>query len=172
MSENNAIKYITAVAGIGAATALVWYLLRDEPLKEDSADKVLKILGQIQQSQSKMKEVMKDLTKNLLAKDLNFQQTYDLVKATQPTDPLEEHGITMQQFDALLDETQNDARVRDKIGSIMANPNPQEPDPEAARIPPGLTVTKLVEVHGFMLEELQKLVKDFHKMSNKSTYAF
>ena len=59
-------------------------------MKEDSAEKVLKILGQIQQSQSKMKEVMKDLTKSLLAKDLNFQQTYDLVKATQPADPLEE----------------------------------------------------------------------------------
>ena len=76
----------------------------------------------------------------------------------------------MQQFDALLDETQNDARVRDKIGSIMANPNPQEPDPEMSRVPQGLTVTKLVEVHGFMLEELQKLVKDFQKMPNKSTF--
>lgn len=172
MTEGNQyVKVAAAVAGVGAVSALVWYLLKDEPLsQEDSAEKVLKILGQIQQSQSKMKEVMKDLTKALLAKDLNFQQTYDLVKATQPTDPLEEHGITMQEFDALLDETQTDARVRDKIGTIMANPNPQEPDPEMARVPPGLTVSKLVQVHGFMLEELQKLVKDFHRMPNKSTF--
>ena len=30
MSDQQYIKYIAAAAGVGAATALVWYLLKDE----------------------------------------------------------------------------------------------------------------------------------------------
>jgi len=169
-SSTQMIKYASALAGVGAAAALVYYLLQEDAgeQKDDSAAKVLNILQQIQVSQNKMKEVMKDLTKQLLEKDMSFPETYELVKSTQPADPLEAHGISMQQFDALLDETQNDPRVRERISTIMSNP--QDPSPETNRVPPGMTVSKLVEVHGFMLDELQTIVRDFHKMPNKKNF--
>lgn len=176
--KDQLIKYAAIAGGVAAAAGIAYYLLREEQPSEagkgggagdvgGQADRVLTILGEIQKSQDKMKTVMKDLTKELVDQDKDFKEVYDMVTKLQPEDPLEKYGMTMADFDALLDRTQYDTRVREAISSIMNQP---DANPEQNANVSNITVQQLVEVHRFMLAELQTLVQKFTSMPDKSTY--
>lgn len=125
---------------------------------------VLIILKEIINSQETMKSYMKDLTKELKTKQMNFQQTYARVREVQPKDPLENYGLSMMEFDQLLDKYQSDPMVREAIAKIMGAPNPA--NTQSAKVQE-ITVKEIIAVHKFMLEELEKLVKIYQDLQNK-----
>lgn len=166
------------LAGIGAASvaAVIFCLTKDDGKKKPSLaaqskdlpaggkskveditkDTVSQILKEIIDSQEKMKTYMKSLTKELKTKQMDFQQTYDRVREVQPNDPLEKYGLSMMEFDQLLDKFQSDPAVREAIAKIMGAPNPA--NTQSTRVQE-ITVKKIIEVHKFMLEELTNLVE-------------
>merc|ERR1712224_49674 len=109
----------------------------------------------------------KELTKELLQIGLSFEQTYQRVKAVQPEDPLEKHGLSMMDFDQLLDKYQSDPHVREAIGKIMGAPSPNSHQSSKVQT---ITVKKIIDVHNFMLEELDNLVKHFQTVSDHKSY--
>lgn len=179
------------LAGLGAAgaAAVVYYLLKEEntarkalPVDTDSDQKgagakpkvdqitkeqVQEILQEIIKSQEQMKGYMKDLTKELLSKSLSFEQTYHRVREVQPSDPLEKYGLSMMDFDQLLDKHQSEPPVREAIAKIMGAPNPTSCATEKVQ---AITVKKIIDVHKFMLQELGNLVEDFQKLANKDRF--
>merc|ERR1712039_1046157 len=110
---------------------------------------------------------MKDLTKELCSKSLSFEQTYARVKEVQPNDPLEKYGLSMMEFDQLLDKHQSDPNVRESIAKIMGAPSPGAATNEKVQ---GITVSTIIDVHKFMLEELDKIVTHFQNSPNKDSY--
>mmetsp|Transcript_24008 Transcript_24008/g.66769 ORF Transcript_24008/g.66769 Transcript_24008/m.66769 type:complete len:255 (+) Transcript_24008:53-817(+) len=182
-------KLLLAAGGAAGACAVLYYLLKDDAegtkasLDEDEKSKdskrgatrveditkeqVQQILQEIIQSQEQMKGYMKDLTKELLSKQLTFEQTYQRVKEVQPSDPLERCGLSMLDFDKLLNKHQSDPAVRDAIAKIMGAPNPGSVTSDKVQ---AITTQKILEVHQFMLEEFEKLVNYFQDGSNKSSY--
>jgi len=122
---------------------------------------VQKILTEIIESQEIMKLCMKELTKKLRAENLSFEQTYDKVKEVQPSDPLDRYNLSMVEFDQLLDEHQSDPTVRESIAKIMGAPNVSAAASEKAQ---GVTVKVVIDVHAFMLQELEKLVDSYQGM--------
>lgn len=168
------------LAGLGAAgVAAVIYCLTKEPkstktrivqdskdvpaggvtkAEEMSKETVSIILKEIIDSQEQMKVYMKDLTKELKTKQMDFKQTYDRVRQVQPSDPLESHGLSMMEFDQLLDKYQSDPMVREAIAKIMGAPNPA--NTQSAKVQE-ITVKQIIAVHKFMLEELDNLVKTY-----------
>lgn len=134
--------------------------------EEFSKEAVHQILTEIIDSQETMKVCMKDLTKMLNSQNLTFEQTYDKVKEVQPTDPLEKHNLSMVEFDRLLDQYQSDPKVREAIGKIMGvSPSPNSASSEKVQ---GITVKVVIEVHRFMVQELESLVDKYKGMHNKS----
>merc|ERR1711972_443821 len=89
-------------------------------VEEVTKEQVLKILGEIVEQQDKMRVHMKSLTRELIAKDEPFEQTYKRVKEVQPDDPLERYGLSMMDFDQLLNKHQSDQQVREGITKIMS----------------------------------------------------
>lgn len=183
-------KLLLATGGAAAGCAVLYYLLKEteaskKPIQrsveldddkksggktkvdEITKQQVREILQEIIASQEKMKVYMKDLTKELHSKSLNFEQTYKRVKEVQPNDPLEKYGLTMQDFDFILDKHQNDPNVRDAITKIMGAPNLSNCASEKVQ---QMTVKKIIEVHTFMLAELEKLVQYFQQLPNKDSY--
>lgn len=177
-------KVLLAAGGAAAAGALLWYVLKDDseekastagggsdgkkvPVEDITREHVLEILQEIIKSQDQMRGYMKDLTKELVAKKLSFRETYARVKELQPEDPLEKHGLSMMEFDQLLDKNQNYPAVRESIAKIMGAPSPQTPGAER---PVTINVKKIIEVHAFMLEELKKLATDFENMSDRASF--
>lgn len=178
-------KILLAAGGAAAAGAVLWYVLKEDadekvshlsggeggkgkvPVEEITKEQVLEILEEIITSQEQMKQYMKELTKELIAKKLSFTETYTRVKELQPDDPLEKHGLSMMDFDQLLDKNQNDPKVREAIAKIMGAPNPNTAASDQVN---NITVKKIVEVHAFMLDELKKLVKDFQDLPNASSF--
>lgn len=181
-------RILLYAGGAAGAAAALYYLLREEPetgsrgaLREEaeaSKDKkklrvenvtkeeVQEILGSIIESQEKMRAHMKALTKELLEKQMSFEQAYARVREVQPEDPLERHGLSMTDFDQLLNRHQSDPQVRQGIVRIMGVPDAPPAGEKISDVP----ASKTVEVHSYMLQELQKLLQHFHTVKNKESY--
>lgn len=132
-----------------------------EDIKKET---VQRILEDIIKSQEQMKVHMKALTKELLTKQLNFDQIYQRVREVQPKDPLEDHGLSMCQFDSILDRYQSDPTIRESIAKIMGAPDPSNAATDKVQ---SITVQKIIEVHTFMHEELSKLVDHVQALPQK-----
>lgn len=182
---SDATQKMLLAAGTAASALAVLYCLtqRDPKLKSQvvadqvaqasgkskvqaiSKVTVLKILTEIIESQGAMKLCMKELTKKLRAENLNFEQTYDTVKEVQPIDPLDSYNLSMEEFDQLLDEHQSDPTVgptvREAIAKIMGAPNVSAATSEKAQ---GVTVKVVIDVHAFMLKELENVVDNYQAM--------
>jgi len=133
-------------------------------IEEISKDTVHKILKEIIASQEMMKSYMKTLIKELKTKQMDFQQTYDRVKEVQPKDPLESYGLSMMEFDQLLDKHQSDPAIREAIAYIMGPPAATTPSAKTQE----LTVKQIIEIHKFMLQELESLANSSDLASKKS----
>lgn len=183
-------KHVAVVAGSAAAMGLLlYYLLKKEEknkkknsnsqmqsaempknkrinVHDVTKEEVLLVLRDILRSQDKMKLIMKNLTKEILQNNLNFEKTYARVKEIQPEDPLEEYGISVNDFDSLLDKYQYDPNIKEEIGRIMGAPSLQSEIPFTKNI----SKDEIVEVHEFMLKVLSELVDAFKKSPNKQDY--
>merc|ERR1712039_582563 len=109
----------------------------------------------------------RELTQELLQNPLSFEQTYDRVKQVQPRDPLEKYGLGMMDFDQLLDKHQGDSQVRESISKIMGAPNPGATQSEGVQ---AITVRQIIDVHQFMLEQIEEVTKHFHSLPDKDKY--
>lgn len=178
-------KALVVAAGAAGVIGVVYYLLREEPeakyVPPDGSDRkdkdkkvrvddvtkeqVQQILGEIVEQQEKMKMHMKKLTKELREKKMQFEETYTRVREVQPQDPLEKYGLSMQDFDQLLNKYHNDPQVRDGIQRIMGLP-----DTSGANQGNVVAAKRVIEVHAFMLEELEKLVQHFASIKDKNSY--
>jgi len=179
-------KVVVGVTAAAGGAALLCYLLNAEDearaapaeagaesgakgskFDEVTKEQVEQILQEILSSQEKMKGHMKELTKELLQKSLSFEQTYHKVKSVQPEDPLEKHGLSMMDFDRLLDKFQSDPNVRRAIAQIMGTPSPSSVTPDRVK---AISVKNIIDVHTFMLQELEKLQKYFGGIRDRSSY--
>jgi len=182
-------KVVVATGAVAAGGAVLYYLLKDDAevsrwkpsatgasstvsapvtskpnIEEITKETVQQILEQIIKSQEQMKVHMKALTKELLTKQMNFEQTYQRVREVQPKDPLEQYGLSMLQFDHILDKFQGDPAIREAIAKIMGAPDPSNATSDKIQ---SITVKKIIEVHTFMQEELSKLVDHVQGMPRK-----
>jgi len=175
------------MAGAAAGSAAVlWYLLKEEKsagrssssafdaksikkqgVEEITKEEVRQILQDIIKSQDQMKGYIKELTQELLSKSLSFDDTYQKVRKVQPQDPLEQYGLSMMEFDRLLDKHQHDPDVREAIAKIMGAPSPSSVASEKVQ---SISVRKVIDVHNFMLQELEKLVDDYQKAPGREGY--
>ena len=168
-------KALALAGGAAATAALIYYLLQDEPAGgsagggakgsgEMNKTDLLKLLNEIVASQSDMSNLMKEITDVVLKENLTFEQVYQRVKARQPRDPLEKRGLSIQDFDAMLDTHQNDDEVKKVITEIMT----------AGSVKPGAStpvpIADIIQVHEFMCKELQQIVEDYKKLENKDSY--
>merc|ERR1719265_240812 len=128
--------------------------------KED----VLKLLHEIVASQSEMSTLMKEVTDVVMKETLTFEQVYERVKTRQPRDPLEKRGLSITDFDLLLDEHQNDNDIKMVIAEIMTAGNAK---PSAASPVP---IGDIIKVHEFMCTGLQDIVQEYKKLDNKDSY--
>lgn len=152
-------KVVAVVGGSAAAAALLWHLHQQRALAAAAAlptNRALKVLKEIQESQEHMKELMKDLVQQLMASDLTFEETYKLALELQPEDPLAKHGLTLHEFDELLQETHDEPCVRE---AMAAHTEQGEPSSKVS----DCTVAEMVEIHRYMLDELRKVVADVQK---------
>jgi len=167
--------WVAIAGGAAAAAAVLYYLAKNDyaeleqkeskkekgriNVEEVTRNEVLEILSEIMKSQDLMKAVMKDLMTELIQNQLSFEQTYAKIKLSQPDDPLERYGITMSDFDMLLEKHQQDHNVREAISRIMGAPSNVTLSPKVQTVPR----STIVQIHEFMLTELKKFVEEFQK---------
>ena len=171
MDSSSAIYKVVIGASVAVATAaLIAYLFRKESGKsairksltadEISKSQLLLILEEIHIAHEKMRVVTKKLSAAILASKLNFEQTYQRVIESQPEDPLEKYGLSMMDFDRLLEREQYDPEVRQSLTKLMAAP-------EAASLQSSkdLSLAQVLDIHRFILSELQSIVKEVSSLS-------
>ena len=181
-------KVVVGTVVAAASAAAVYYLFRQEEKvavsSDDSANKVataarpvvkldakkvtvdqlLVIMDKIVDSQNVMKGIMKTITDEITANNLSFGQTYDLVETRQPNDPMEETGLSMNEFDELLDRHQEDPRILDSIAKIIG-PSEEDLAGDDGKI---LSVQELIDIHQFMLDQLKEITVEVQKSKGHS----
>jgi hypothetical protein len=173
---------LAAGASVGVGAAL-YYLLRDDPEAEaqllkdavratnDGPPKqhdLKEVLQEMVGAQEKMKASMKALAKEMGASTLPFDELYDRVEKSQPQDPLEKRGLSMQDLESML-MANTDPAVMGLMAKVMGAGDPgamAEPSEQAKAI----TVEKITAIHVFMLEQLTKFFDDFKTIENKGKY--
>merc|ERR1719487_2492063 len=105
--------------------------------------------------QSEMSNLMKDTTNLLLEKNMTFEQVYDQIKKRQKRDPLQERGLSIKEFDALLDMHQKDDEVKKGIRDVLTAGSVK---PAASA--PSIPVLDIIEVHELMCKELHQIVEE------------
>merc|ERR1712232_841475 len=184
-------KALFIAGGAAGVAGLLYYLLREErssgkqisgsaeaakdargavkkqDVNEISKEQVEQILQEIIASQNQMKGFMISLQAELRAKSLTFEETYRKVREIQPEDPLEKRGLSMTDFDKLLDKHQSDSNVREAIATIMGAPKPNTATTEKVQ---AITLEQIIVVHDYMHKELESIVWDFQNFSNKDSY--
>lgn len=177
-------KLLLAAGGAAGVAAVVYFLLKeDEPdareltpgqgkkpsvaVEEITKEQVRHILGEIIGAQEQMKGYLKELTQEMIKTKMTFEEAYTKVKDVQPDDALEKHGLSMQDFDQLIEKYQSCPHIQEAITKIMGAPSPSS---APAGIRQSVSVDKIIEVHEFMLEQLQKLSNDFQALPNKASY--
>eukprot|EP00933_Yihiella_yeosuensis_P035897 TRINITY_DN29551_c0_g3_i1.p1 TRINITY_DN29551_c0_g3~~TRINITY_DN29551_c0_g3_i1.p1 ORF type:complete len:254 (+),score=64.43 TRINITY_DN29551_c0_g3_i1:115-876(+) len=176
-------KAVALAAGAVGVAGVLYYLLSEDGSDEDkkslatagegkkirveesSIEQVQQILDEIVNTQEVMRGHMKDLTKELLSKKLDFDQTYQRVKDVQPDEVLEKYNLSMTEFDALLSKYQHDPKVKEGIARFMGA-QPAGSSQSAVKV----NHKQIIDVHAFMLEELEKLVKHFSTIKDKASY--
>jgi len=188
MSSNQTTNILVGAAAAAGVAALLYYLLKDEkssnrgdggfssmegcpfqpkqPAGKITRDELLTILSNIAKSQDEMKTIMSELMKDVIELQPDFANMYDLVKRKTPEDPLEKAGITMQEFDTMLDANQDDPEIRKAILTLMGGDAAQgnAAAAEVSKKVLELTVPKIRDIHVFMLEELRNLVPQATKV--------
>eukprot|EP00440_Ansanella_granifera_P058387 gb/GFBE01063285.1/.p1 GENE.gb/GFBE01063285.1/~~gb/GFBE01063285.1/.p1 ORF type:complete len:255 (+),score=85.66 gb/GFBE01063285.1/:1-765(+) len=181
-------KMLLVAGGALGAGAVLWYVLKEDKSgkkpavgsqddkrrwKVRTAEEVTKeqlheILKEIIQSQEQMKSYTKVLTQELLSNSLTFDQVYQKVRQVLPKDPLEEHGLSMMDFDKLIGKyAQMDTDVREAITKIMGAPSPGAVASEKVQ---SISVKKVIDVHHFMLKEMEAVVAELEKSPDIKSY--
>merc|ERR1711964_84863 len=129
---------------------------------EDMGQRVIQILDEIIESQEKMSALMKKMVDIILEEKLSFRAVYERVLELQPKDPLDQRGLSMMDFDQLLDTHQHDAEVKEKIGLIMSAGGTKSTNVKPAPL------SDIAMVHEYMCTEIKKLVNEFQGWSDAS----
>jgi len=183
-------KVLLAAGGAAAVGATVYYLRRQasqsaserpaadagslrsgtreisagSSTKETSKEELYQILQEISKQQDEMKAHMRAISKEMLQKPMTLEQAYARVKQVQAEDPLIRNGLSMMDFNSLLDKHSCDATVREAIAKIMGAPDPSSSQSEQVQ---NITAKKIIEVHAFMLQELEAFVKEVESNPRK-----
>ncbi|KAH0476817.1 MAG: uncharacterized protein KVP18_000308 [Porospora cf. gigantea A] len=166
MSRRSAITFgALAVTTALAAATYFWVKkieARGEPIKngEVSRADLLTILKAIKKTQQDNRKALQALTTELAASGAGLEEACARVSQLPDKDPLTAYGLTVNEFDLLLEKFQRDREVNAQVDSLMESPaapttNPVDP-------------AKIVEIHQFMLNELQTLPKTCPGHSHKT----
>lgn len=176
------VPFAVAAGGAIVTSLVLYFFLKEDSEKESEAEggsgdkktvnideisktQVIGILKEVLESQEKMKTIMASLTDEIKKTNkFKLAEVYDRVVDIQPEDPLEKYGVTMHAFDMLLERYQSSKEVSDLIGKIMTAA------PSSDRSKPTPTEKEVVEVHEFMLQEVQQLVEEKNKLPSDKKY--
>ncbi|CAE7242008.1 unnamed protein product [Symbiodinium natans] len=101
-------------------------------------------------------------------KTLSIPEAFRRVKELQlPIDPLEELNLTEQAFQKLLTQYEEDQEVSAKA-QLLLHPEPKG-DLAKAR---SISIEKIVEIHQFMVVEMQKVLTEFLALDQETRRSF
>eukprot|EP00439_Symbiodinium_sp_Y106_P080346 s1536_g19.t1 len=152
------LKPAILAAGSLFMLAVLYLLLRDEAEEENGSDpkSLLKeVLTQLLDVEQRAKRVVEELVREQLSgKEVSIAEAYQRVEACDLVDPLEKQGLSIQEFEAMVAEQQNDPWVMESMVRLSGQ-HPADMKPGGA----DLDVAKILAMKEFALVELEKLGK-------------
>jgi len=174
MSSDISFRKLAMIAGGAAAVGLVVFYLSKQkraaggagkPLAEYNKDDTLAILSEIVKSQNGISTLVEGIAKDLVSKpETKLIEALEVVQKRMAPDPLESRGLTIQQFDELLEKFQEEDDVKGVIANILnAGPVASTASKTGSAV---VDISKLVEVHESMLGKVTAYRAEFLKWSD------
>lgn len=171
-------KVLIAAGGAAAVGSLLYCLCSDGPETEEAGlapagrDTAIEILQEMVAAQSRVKDSMKVLSRELAEEPaLTFEQIYAKVRAAEPADPLEARGMTPRDLESLLQSCHADPLVQRAMHELTAPLVGETAGEGSGGKARTMTLEEIVEVHAFMLEELQKFAENFRGRSDRGSFS-
>lgn len=166
------LKKILLAAGVSAAAIAVILYLKNQGqfaagrskkkvVEDYDVDDLHTLLRRIIESQEKTRKLMQDLAERINKTSMSLESTYYYVKQNQVEDPIKKAGLSMEDFDELLEIHRENGEVKNAVAQLMA-PNSSGTQQDRVR---EVDVNKLIDVHKFMLQELKGIDKGFKSMN-------
>ncbi|CAE7198106.1 unnamed protein product [Symbiodinium sp. CCMP2592] len=169
------LKPAILAAGSLFMLAVLYLLLRDEAEEEngsiagkDPKSLLKEVLTQLLDVEQRAKRVVEELVREQLSgKEVSIAEAYQRVEACDLVDPLEKQGLSIQEFEAMVAEQQNDPWVMESMVRLSGQ-HPADMKPGGA----DLDVAKILAMKEFALVELEKLVASFLSEPNAESKDF
>eukprot|EP01054_Gregarina_sp_Poly1_P007596 Gregarina_sp_Poly_1__7595@NODE_425_length_8620_cov_281_527534_g346_i0_p4_GENE_NODE_425_length_8620_cov_281_527534_g346_i0NODE_425_length_8620_cov_281_527534_g346_i0_p4_ORF_typecomplete_len306_score48_80DUF4168/PF13767_6/11DUF4168/PF13767_6/3_8DUF4168/PF13767_6/3_6e02DUF1160/PF06648_11/0_17DUF1160/PF06648_11/4_9e02PgaD/PF13994_6/0_11PAP_PilO/PF06864_12/0_19PAP_PilO/PF06864_12/6_5e02Hormone_1/PF00103_20/58Hormone_1/PF00103_20/5CHASE6_C/PF17150_4/4_2CHASE6_C/PF17150_4/2e02_NODE_425_length_8620_cov_ len=130
-------------------------------LKKASRETVLQLLREIVKVQRELSATMQDVIQRITTDNLSPDATYELVAQQQPIDPLEKNGLSIADFDSLLDRFAQDEEVHAAIVEVVQGPDQSGAAPSLKSDNQALTVDRIVEINLTMLDKFKSVIEHF-----------
>eukprot|EP00930_Biecheleria_cincta_P057940 TRINITY_DN4379_c0_g1_i3.p1 TRINITY_DN4379_c0_g1~~TRINITY_DN4379_c0_g1_i3.p1 ORF type:complete len:523 (-),score=135.94 TRINITY_DN4379_c0_g1_i3:71-1546(-) len=148
------------------------------PASTLTRDQILDVLAETVRVQSIVQQEVSDLARRIAKerksegkkkkKSLSLLEGHKKVKELNlPKEPLEEIGITDAAFQRLLTQYEEDEEVMLKARELVHPVG--KGDPERAK---SITIDKIVEIHQFMVAEMQKVLTEFLSLDQETRSGF
>lgn len=167
-------SYLIAAGGAVGVLGVLYFLLREGEEEGEtnasssssssvkSGSKLSKEGGTVRQLLTEMihveemaKQTVQDIVKEELSNGgMTLEQAYDRVEAAKLVDPLEKYGLSVEDFEQLIGEFQNDSFVMQAMAKLAGAFPSAAPTVQ-------VDVAKIVEVKSFMADELKALLDAF-----------
>lgn len=165
--------------GALAAGGTLWYILKEdgpdnnnqksETTKVDvrsvTEDQLEQILNAMLKSQELWRNTMKTITAEATKSKLSLKDVYRRVQADEAEDALEQHGITMEEFDQMLEKHRSSTKIRDRISHLMGGA-PRTENQSSAN---SLTAEFVVEVHTYMAQCFHDMLDQVHEIKSQTS---
>lgn len=185
---------ISSLAGVAGVTALallgarIAYKVYKDVASEEgpnfsdihrvTKDQLAGLLDEILENQKFLQKMMVDLQKEILEKNLSFQQVMEKVEEKYSPSPLEKHNLSVQKFSQLLSGHNSDPMIRKKIMKLTSSQNPfggggggAGTAPDASHIEKLAekhSIETVIDIHRYMLQGLKDTMADL-KISKKTS---
>eukprot|EP00927_Polykrikos_kofoidii_P009271 TRINITY_DN13863_c0_g1_i1.p1 TRINITY_DN13863_c0_g1~~TRINITY_DN13863_c0_g1_i1.p1 ORF type:complete len:507 (+),score=120.13 TRINITY_DN13863_c0_g1_i1:183-1703(+) len=132
----------------------------------------VRVQGIVQQEVSALaRKIVKEREKGERKKkrqSISFEEGHKRIEELSlPREPLEAEGHTEASFQKLLMSYENDAEVMDAASKLLHPAG--KGDPRRAR---AITMDKIIEIHSFMVGEMQKVLQEFMQLSSEQRRSY
>jgi len=93
-----------------------------------SREDVIELLNDVLSVQKQLSTLMDSAVERIAKETLDLPSVYNLIFVNQPQDPLDSHGLSIADFDALLDRFGSDKEVHSMVLAVIKGPDTTSED--------------------------------------------
>lgn len=139
-------------------------------LATGSREDVLELLNDVLTVQKQLSTLMDSTVEEIVNENLDLPKVYQRIYTSQPEDPLDSHGLSIADFDALLDRFSVDDEVHAMVVAVIKGPEPASDNADERQT--DVQPDRIIEINAAMKERLRSAAAELKESRSKLSMPF